>query len=575
MGPEADAANHEGGLRSLTLQVTVGLLVARVGLSLFLIFGVASLTLEFRLGAASFTPLVVYWLSAAMCVSSGLGAAMLRAGLAAAPIVGLQLGLDLLGVATLVYVTGATHSAFPFLYGVIAVCAGIVLGRRFALYATLLAMLVHSLLCTLLAVELLPPPLDQNPLYYVIPLGELLSRLTPVVAAMCAVGLLAMLLTRRYEDLRARLADSRLAQHTAAQRNASIMRSLQSGVITTDMHGLVSAANDAALRLLDSEAGTILGKPLRTLMPEMPAFETGTATTVRGESQARRPDGSTFPMGYTRSPLTQAGDTTTGWLVLFQDLTQILALRHKASHAERLATLGRTAAALAHEIRNPLGALQGSVELLMDPTTEEADRDQLGSIIHAEIRRVDALVGSMLEIAKPRAPEPSELKLATLVGEVAALCASDAKHQRRLTLKTAQVAEGDVRVFVDAAQARQALLNLVRNAIDAADIGSTLTLSFGDRDSAHAFFAVHNHGPEIAAEARARLFELYYSTKTHGIGIGLALVKNFADAHGGSLEVSSDATQGTCFCVVLPRAVEQPSPESGARASSPHEGRAP
>jgi signal transduction histidine kinase len=225
----------------------------------------------------------------------------------------------------------------------------------------------------------------------------------------------------------------------------------------------------------------------------------------------------------------------------------------RALEAERLAVLGRIAAGLAHEIRNPLGSIRGSVEMLRESPGLVAEDKQLCDIIRREAIRLNDLVTDMLDLSKPRPPEAQDIDVVAIAADVVALAA-----------KSERSATGDVRVLFegpdgpvlargDGSQIRQVMWNLVRNAVQASPAGKTVRVAV-ERHATQIVWSVDDEGPGISDEARARMFDAFYTTRTHGVGIGLAVVKRIIDEHapmGASIEVASSQRGGASFRVTL------------------------
>ncbi|WP_081864926.1 sensor histidine kinase [Chondromyces apiculatus] len=226
----------------------------------------------------------------------------------------------------------------------------------------------------------------------------------------------------------------------------------------------------------------------------------------------------------------------------------------RAEQAERLAALGRLAAGLAHEIRNPLGAIAGSIELLRTGGTLAQEDQQLCEIIERETKRLNELVSDMLELSRPRVPAMEPMDLAATIREVVVL----ASHSGR-------GGDVDVRyegpatavVVADPGQLRQVVWNLVRNAVQASSAGMAVVVGLAREEGQGYALEVRDQGRGIAREARDRLFDAFFTTRSHGIGIGLAVVKRILDDHGFSVSVDSVEGQGTTFRVLLPERVAQ------------------
>lgn len=240
---------------------------------------------------------------------------------------------------------------------------------------------------------------------------------------------------------------------------------------------------------------------------------------------------------------------------------QLLRAEARADQAEREAELGRLAAGLAHEIRNPLGAISGSVALLSAGTDLSEEQRQLQSIILRETERLNELLSDMLNLANPRAPQRQRVEVSALVSDLVKL----AQHSGRGGTDVVVEAEVDGELYCDADEGmlRQMLWNLVRNAVQASKPGSRVLVVLQTIDE-DVCVDVVDHGGGLTAEAKARIFDAFYTTRSKGTGIGLAVVKRIADQHGYAIEVLDTEGGGATFRVNMGPPVESKRP--GARS---------
>jgi two-component system sensor histidine kinase HydH len=228
----------------------------------------------------------------------------------------------------------------------------------------------------------------------------------------------------------------------------------------------------------------------------------------------------------------------------------------RAHEAEHLAELGRIAAWLAHEIRNPLGSISGSVEMLRESTALSEEEKQLCAIVHREAARLNELVSDMLDLSRPRTAEIGDVDVGALAREVVAL-AQRSENGNAVKIEIEGAASSFARC--DGAQIRQVLWNLVRNAVQATPQGGEVHVRVTGGDDA-VELEVEDSGAGLSEEARGRIFDAFYTTRSHGAGIGLAVVKKIIDEHapyGAAIAVDSRSGGGAIFRVTLPKSARK------------------
>jgi signal transduction histidine kinase len=229
----------------------------------------------------------------------------------------------------------------------------------------------------------------------------------------------------------------------------------------------------------------------------------------------------------------------------------------RAQDAERLAALGRVAAGLAHEIRNPLGSIVGSVQLLRSAKGLEAESRHLCGIVERETARINNLVEDMMQLARPHRPVLTEVDLARTTREVVSLATQSGRGSDVVVRYDGPGEGSQLPVHADAGQLRQVVWNLVRNAVQASSPGDeVLVRAFemspdGGRSLPLAVLEVHDDGPGIGLEARDKIFDAFFTTRSSGTGIGLAVVKQIVDDHGWTVDVDSSAGRGATFRVKM------------------------
>lgn len=452
----------------------------------------------------------------------------------------IQVAWDLGLVTTLVYLFGGGSSGFSFLYGVVILAAALTLGSRAAQVTTASALILYVGVAFGLAGDWLPHADDPHPP----PLDEVALAVLRNLIGFVLVGLLAGTLAERLRRTGGQLEEAVQSAAGYARLNEDILRSLISGLLTTDPEGVVTRINPAGAALLGGTREDFEGAAIDRHLPLDPPR---VSMIDRGEGEATRVDGTTFPVGFSCSPLRDAEGEVRGSLVLFQDLTELSQLREKAERAERLAALGRLAAGLAHEIRNPLSSISGSVEMVREAPQLVPEDRKLLSLVLGEVDRLNDLVTTMLEVGRPRTPDPIGVDLGALASEVTRVARPGVSGRVEVTTP-----DDPVRVHADPDQLRQVLWNLVKNALQFSPSDGLVHVEVGWDDEARPCLSVRDEGPGISDEDRAHLFDMFYSRRQHGVGLGLALVHQIVEAHGGAITVESRPGEGATFRVHLP-----------------------
>jgi two-component system sensor histidine kinase PilS (NtrC family) len=501
-----------------------------------------------------FTPTFLLILISAIYGSSILFGVWLLRGRGETPVAAAITTLDVLLITGLVYLTGGAGSIFSFLYGAQILTAALTLGTNAAYYTAAASLACYFLQGLALNLGWLPPPPDQPLSQYILSSRDFQLALVSNMVGIAAVALLATNLARRAQVAGLRLLEAQQSAARLARLNDDIVRSIASGLISSNDDGLIFGVNRAAREILRDREGTLLGQPLSRVLPSH-AAQPLREPNKRADATGRRADGTDFPIGYTLSALLDADGNPSGLLLAFQDLTEIRNLRERAEAAQRLAALGQLATGLAHEIRNPLSSISGSVEMVRDGNALGAEDSRLLGIVISEVERLNSLVTTMLQVGRPSQIETEPLDLRAIASEVVAVARGEATASNGLQIEQIG-AEVPIIVAVDPDRMRQVVWNLVKNAVQASPHRGKVEVRAGRDETGRAFLEVADEGSGISAEHRERLFDMFYSGRSHGVGLGLALVKQIVDQHEGRIEIFDRDGAGTCFRVTLPRGEE-------------------
>jgi two-component system, NtrC family, sensor histidine kinase PilS len=477
----------------------------------------------------------------------------------------LQLATDVAIVSSIVLFSGGMDSPFSFLYVPITVYGAIFFDRRGGYGAAALSAAGYAL--ALYGADALGvgEELRSRP-----PWEVMLVAWGVHTSALLLVALLAGALSR---DLR--LAGERLDARTSdlarlRRLHERTVESLTSGLLTLDREARITSFNPEAQRITGRRALDARGRMLEEVLPGASKLlvETGGGGRLRERLVFIDRAGERRHLGLASSILREEDGSPGGYVVIFQDVTDVVAMERDLRRSERLAGVGQLAADIAHEVRNPLAAISGCVEMLQAGLRgEEADQEprRLMGIVLREIDRLNRLITDFLRYARPAPPKVERVALAPLVTEIVEMARGALREGVRID---ASVPPG-LAALADATQLRQALWNLMSNAEQA--LGETGTVQIGARSvgrppqgpssasrnespggSPGVEIEVADTGSGIAPEVLERIFDPFFTTKTGGTGLGLATVHRIVEGHGGVLQVESRVGAGTCFRIWLP-----------------------
>lgn len=380
-------------------------------------------------------------------------------------------------------------------------------------------------------------------------------------------------LRRLHSDLHYRLPESNaefgeitaaineMAQSLADTRSHTelIMESMADGIITVDMAGKLTAVNDSATRITGL-AKSMIGKFYSDLLPAqtfhsllLETLHTG-KSFISHEIEFPLSSGDTVPLSVSTS-LLKSGDTILGAVVVFKDLTERNVFEERVRRVDRLAAVGELAAGVAHEIRNPLAAISGSVQILLAELPPDNPSRQFGDVIIKEVHRLNGIVEDLLYFAKPSTNYIMQVNLNELVEETLVLLEPSMKKDLITLEKELDSTIGPV--SVDVGLIKQVLVNLLLNAIQALPHqGGRLGVATRSVQGGIEI-AISDTGEGMVPENLSRIFDPFFTTKDRGTGLGLAVSSKIIEIHHGHIQVDSKLGQGTTFNVFLPKGTGQ------------------
>ena len=478
----------------------------------------------------------------------------LRSGRAVSQLTNLQLAGDLTIATVLMHMTGGAQSAYTFFFPLTVIGSAVVASRRTTAWVAISAAALFLLTGLLGWTGVLPPLGGQYFRPYDLSAIELSRSLGLNMAALVGVAVLALSLSGQLQVASATLAVERRAAADLLVLHSDVVRCLSSGLVTVDPGEQVLTVNQVACDILGTTPDAAVGAQVDRILPGLAARlgQLGERASLQRAELSLVRGGRELVLGVSVSPLHDRGGQFRGRVVNFQDLTDLRKMEQSMRQAERLAVVGGLAAGVAHEIRNPLASISGSIELLHQMPQADEDSRALMSIVTREIDRLNRLLTDLLDYANPRSLEIEPLDLAGLVRDTVGVFTQD----RSLAGVTVELVGSDelgtVEMSGDAAKLRQVLWNLLRNAAEAASQGGGHVTIEVTPEPAEVVIRVRDDGPGISAEHAQRVFEPFFTTKARGTGLGLATVHSLVNDHRGTIRFLSPAPGGTCFEVRLP-----------------------
>ncbi len=469
-----------------------------------------------------------------------------------------QIAGDLVLLSGIVLITGGAASPFIILYFLIIIGASILFYRVGSMITAAASAVLYGVA--------IGAPIVPRVAAFIDPGGTMLVMGRAVVGyrhllAVFSFFLVAFLASHLAESLRRVGEELSLASASLAdleRRSEHILQSIASGLVTIDPDGRITYCNRAAERIAQVQAPAVIGRAFTEVFRLPDGLEpwrdrrmpVGQSLRLEGRIGAA---GGDILLGMTFSPLHDDRDAEAGVICAFQDLTRIRQMEEQVRRSDRLAAIGELAAGMAHEIRNPLASLSGSITMLKEELQPEGMGGELMQVVTDEISRLDALITDFLGFASPREPRMRRTDLGALAQETATLLrqSNHGPCQVEVVERDASPAMADVDPYL----VKQVFWNLSRNAVEAMPAGGRLEIVVAAASDAVTVSFVDSGGG-IPAAALPKIFTPFFSTKEHGTGLGLAIVFKIVESHRGRVDVESVQGSGTTVRVAFP--VRQP-----------------
>jgi two-component system sensor histidine kinase PilS (NtrC family) len=534
-----------------------------MGLRMALVTLILGLSLAFHIAKGGWieTFYVLIIATYALTIPSAILLRVLKSPTALTAFFGVQVGIDFLLETVLVARTGGIESPFAVSYVMTVAVASVVPRRRMGLYTACFCIILFGLLTNLQ----LHGPIDGwvwlPPSRLTVP--ETFQTFGVYALALLVVGILGGALAEQLQLADQSLREKEQGLNRLQAFHENIVQSISSGVFTADATGGITSFNPAAQEAIGYTIAHVSGRQWREVFNWHPnqqsdeQFNSTLSATTRFEVECKRADGNRLILGMTLSPLHEQGKQT-GLVGVFKDLTEIRELEEEMRRKEWLASLGEMSAGMAHEIRNPLGALAGAMQMLRKDAVEDETNRRLMDIAIREATRLDNIITEFLQYARPPELSLAEHDLNKVLAETLDLVQHEARTRSKIKIATS-LATGALMALVDQDQLRQVFWNMATNAFEAMPDGGQLTISTscrhvdaGGRRGDVIEVAFQDTGEGIPTQNLDKIFLPFFTTKKEGSGLGLAAVHRIVDLHGGWIKVESRERQGSRFVICMP-----------------------
>jgi len=475
----------------------------------------------------------------------------------------LQVTADIVLITLIVYITGGVESYLHVLYPLVVIGSAIILNKRGGLYAAALSGICYGALMDLDYYRMLPVRFKVFGAHAFAPAwADVFTTMTTNILAYFIIAYLAGYLAESTAKVEKKLEEKEIDFGKLESLNRLIVENITSGIMTVDELLRITSFNREAAHVTGYNLRDVYYKNVREIFPDMMHGAPGDSPreSLRAERNFRRKDGEEVCIGYT---ISRGEGGEAAYIIIFEDMTQIKAMEERLMVSEKLKALGELSVGIAHEIRNPLASISGSIQVLKDELRLSGDNAHLMEIVVRETERLNKLITDYLLFAKPATGKRDRVDIATVISGTVKVFENSpeaAGINIKSNLGSGLCVSGSER------QLGQVFWNLFVNAAHAMPNGGTLTVTSrvlqkdnavdvrlsGRPPRAYVEVMVADTGCGIKPDDIKRIFDPFFSTRDTGTGLGLAIIHRIVESHEGSIDARSSLGSGTVFKILLP-----------------------
>ena len=475
----------------------------------------------------------------------------------------LQLIGDILVETGVIYISGGIESPFAFLFILSIIASSIILYRRGGYIIASLSSILYGTLVNLEFYNILHPLTFDSSSVNISPIGEtVIYTLFLNISAFFLVAFLSGYLSEKLKRTGEELEEKSEDLIQLKTFHESVVTNMGSGLMTADLNGRIVSFNLAAEVITGYKFYDVRGRYYSEFfnIPLLKGdFNSLTDNPVRMEDIFIRKDGINIHIGMNISPLKDDKNNVRGIICVFQDLTTIKEMKEKVIKNEKLAAIGRISAGIAHEIRNPLASMSGSIQVLKDELSLHDPNIKLMDIILRETERLNSIITQFLIYASPYKKNLQTCNIKELITETITLLKNSKEYPSNLNIDTSFKNNG-ITINADSKQIKQVIWNLCLNSIQAMNKGGRMTISVNPPypplvkggEGGLVDIIIKDTGAGISEADLQKIFDPFFTTKEEGTGLGLSTVQKIIEGHNGSINIESKEGYGTTVKITLP-----------------------
>jgi two-component system sensor histidine kinase PilS (NtrC family) len=482
-----------------------------------------------------------------------------------------QIVIDHFFITGLIYFTGGKESFFPITYIFCIIGSSIILYKRGAFFSASLSTFFYGLLL-LLQLHQWINPLGGPPLYDA---TQIFYSLVIYMATFYIVAFLSSIISEELKKKKRELIQKQADYNQLEAFNRNIIQSLDSGLLTIDLDGKINFLNRTAERILNRHGVALGNVSVYDLFPKMDEVIEGVKRKAsdplsdyqRYQALLTNHEGEKLYLGFSISPLTDPDGSLIGHTLIFQDITKIKEMEDHMKRVDKMAAIGLLAAGMAHEIRNPLASLSGSIQMLKSELVLSEYQQRLMEITIRESERLNALITDFLLFAQPPQTNKMPCEIEQIIEETIELFTHSSSFHEGIRIFLPSLHD-HTQVSIDPDQMKQVFWNLLINAGQAMsnrgeirivlEKGNEIfwrmnpTMPTQRTGKEWVKISITDSGKGIPSEEKDKIFEPFFTTKEQGTGLGLSIVHKIVENHNGVIKVESDVGKGSTFTIFLP-----------------------